>query len=762
MNVYDTLSAFTTSWYAVKVNSTTSFFSLSYISNFLNSSLSSSGGSNDEIKQIVSLSNDLLNSNTNCSYAPNCSALHRNQCSVTANTCGSCVSSDAYIGEMGDSNHPCYLLSDLNVRRNRLLLSNSSYCSSSNDCNVFEECNYITKTCYLPLKSCANQCSGHGYCTFVNIDSGVIAVNECYVGTSSCIAQCQCEPEYNLSSTCSNNNTEMSTKQSLRYKVILSLKQLLIQEDADKNNIISWSDLLAGIATQVDEISQEASYQQVHNLVQLILSSALVATDTISYSDVMNVMMALDAASEANLKLQEQQQQQQENNTRRYLIEKDDSSDYIHRLLFEKGPEVKGNYGIGTNYSDYVANTLSSCHKYNQLIKRQLQPGQAHVDTINGNFRFRTVSVDPNMFLQQSNLQSTSLRSLVESTTANNATSFVNISVEVPATDLELYNNKLFNSILLPLQFNQESVNILQVTALQIKSHMYMATKNSFLSNSLEMSLDGLICILPPCSINIILQFTDVLDSFTTTTTRYLSSNNTTTTASSSIEVVNVTCKHNEITSQIYTCNDGYQLITYCNGTAGYVQNRCPLSKIGTICNALSNSSVVDSSCRVLRYTNTNVTCQCSVLSDKELKSNVNYIAMLEFIFTTFESTYSSLTSIDTSTLIHNRKVLYVFGVFLIASLSLLMYAQYLDNRDFKKEKEKQSLNSIKQYDDLNKIDFNHNSNNNILHIISNAMIYIINNVFCLCFCCYHWAIQRKNHKKSHNIGIYIYIYVYK
>eukprot|EP01040_Poterioochromonas_malhamensis_P016284 gene16284-biopygen3948 len=203
-DVYDSLNANTTISNTVKVvEPKHNTFNLS---SFITAS-TSSASSVDVLVQGTSLSSLLLNK-SNCSLAPDCSKLNRKGCFSTAHTCGSCVS-DAFVGQVGDSNNPCRAVNSTIGAISRL------------------------------VQQCGGNCSGHGQCGFFSSLDGS-AVSVCYQGEVSCYAKCVCEEGYSRSVICDKSDAEVEERSKLREQVIGGIEQLMEQQDPTEQNIAAW------------------------------------------------------------------------------------------------------------------------------------------------------------------------------------------------------------------------------------------------------------------------------------------------------------------------------------------------------------------------------------------------------------------------------------------------------------------------------------------------------------------------------------------
>ena len=144
-------------------------------------------------RQGLTLALSLINL-VNCSSAsPSfCSSRHRDNYSLTINTCSRCLA--GYEGIQGDSNSACY--------------------SEGRATAVI-----------LPNKECIDSCSGpsHGHCEFIDLMMQLTVVS-CPGNQSSCVARCRCMKGY-AGEACSLTTEEYNTKQDiLRLAATLLLR----------------------------------------------------------------------------------------------------------------------------------------------------------------------------------------------------------------------------------------------------------------------------------------------------------------------------------------------------------------------------------------------------------------------------------------------------------------------------------------------------------------------------------------------------------
>jgi hypothetical protein len=87
-------------------------WSIAVLLNAVSNQLLEAEGDSDSMTRVISTLTSTVN-RVNCSAAPNCTTLHRSDCSSTANTCGPCLSARGYVGIAGHSNEACISIDTL-------------------------------------------------------------------------------------------------------------------------------------------------------------------------------------------------------------------------------------------------------------------------------------------------------------------------------------------------------------------------------------------------------------------------------------------------------------------------------------------------------------------------------------------------------------------------------------------------------------------------------------------------------------------------
>ena len=114
------------------------------------------------------------------------------------------------------------------------------------------ECVYLDLLSY--QKSCLGNCSNHGSCRFVNVDSGSV-VDQCSVQDYTCNAVCNCDPEYMGGDYCEIKTEDMSTKRLSRSLIINGIILLKQVEDMNLNSLTSLINSISEILRNPNEIS---------------------------------------------------------------------------------------------------------------------------------------------------------------------------------------------------------------------------------------------------------------------------------------------------------------------------------------------------------------------------------------------------------------------------------------------------------------------------------------------------------------------------
>lgn len=225
--------------------------------------------STDQLQNVLSVATSVLNQ-VPCSSAPNCSALHRNQCKSTANTCGSCLLGYMVAGNGGDENTPCIALA---VLANYSTQAHNQSCSqSSSHCPSWQYCNISTNICNDLNKQCSSPtCSSHGFCQHVSSSTGQL-LPSCSLLSASCDVLCICNDGF-AGSDCGLTSLELAAEQAMRAQVLDGLANVIASTDSDVSTLSNAATSLYSVIRSQYDVSEQSS-KQVAMVVNSILSQS--------------------------------------------------------------------------------------------------------------------------------------------------------------------------------------------------------------------------------------------------------------------------------------------------------------------------------------------------------------------------------------------------------------------------------------------------------------------------------------------------------
>ena len=186
-----------------------------------------------------------------CSNAPDCFSLNRDDCYDTAHTCGSCLT--GYTGIAGDSNAECY------VEETKFTFGVGDACSIDSDCSTFFCSNGF---CYAPVKACPSisddSCSGNGECLSYDKTTGELLEN-CTASTLNCVPACNCS-EGHFGSACSLNWEQYVDRVQSRALMCQGLLHIASQQAPS-------TELLSYLASSLQHILNPNELGSIDNIV---------------------------------------------------------------------------------------------------------------------------------------------------------------------------------------------------------------------------------------------------------------------------------------------------------------------------------------------------------------------------------------------------------------------------------------------------------------------------------------------------------------
>jgi hypothetical protein len=265
-SVADSFGATSTSTSAVTVSEIEFDSMVTVVANSLTIAMES--GEVDTMRLALVEATNSIN-RVDCLSSPNCSALHRADCSGAVNTCGSCLT--GFVGDSGDSNTACATVSSYATELSFLGIS----CTQDSDCGSWSVCSGTSKTCVGLSKTCVSNCSGHGQCQYYE---QLETVEACDVGfDTACVPKCVCSEGYG-GSACEQTSSMVDTLSSIRALGLQTLSTVVTNDDTTYENVCSWVSILnayASVSTELNSASLLSIPQISATLLDEIQSSGI-------------------------------------------------------------------------------------------------------------------------------------------------------------------------------------------------------------------------------------------------------------------------------------------------------------------------------------------------------------------------------------------------------------------------------------------------------------------------------------------------------
>jgi hypothetical protein len=167
-----------------------------------------------------------------------------------------------------------------------------------------------------------------------------------------------------------------------------------------------------------------------------------------------------------------------------------------------------------------------------------------------------------------------------------------------------------------------------------------------------------------------------------------------------------IICAEGDVSEHPLACPSVSSLTIKCNGTFAIVETVCPIVRSEPSCSMLLSTTMTDSDfCTIVNYTDSAVTCRCSLASslrDLRLlgveisnastggsetsgKVSVSYVSMLTAVTGSFLTTVTSATKLNTSIAAKGWQAIATLGTLCVFVASAIMFAHLADQEVKKK-----------------------------------------------------------------------------
>ena len=230
-----------------------------------------SNGFSDGIKEVVATVSNLVNK-VNCSGAPDCFSLGREECSTIAGTCGECLPD--FVGDNQPSNDPCFRTNE-NAR--------------GANAELFQVCDDAGE-CHYPSKTCPSDCSGRGDCVYVSPQFPNVSYSNCTVVDFHCITKCSCFHEYG-GVACESSYDDFIGFLDTRDQIVQAIRNISLLDDPTSESLSSWLHGLADVCSNPVGLHTTTKVLMSELAIEFIGTARLLQ---LPYEDLDSVRLTLD------------------------------------------------------------------------------------------------------------------------------------------------------------------------------------------------------------------------------------------------------------------------------------------------------------------------------------------------------------------------------------------------------------------------------------------------------------------------------------
>lgn len=437
-------------------------------------------------------------------------------------------------------------------------------------------------------------------------------VGSCLVSDVSCQAACVCTDGFS-GSMCSMTAQQLVAAQLIRTELINGLATLTQVQPANPVNVQSWSNTLALITSNPDEINIDTITTSQQVTISILNAASSAGSGVIPTSALGGLLSAMDSSALA----------------------------MVSSLTGGSARRLSGqniNNASSLTHNAFIDTLVSILTTYGQLAARELVPGEPSSNEVYRTFRISSAAHDPSQG---------------------------NVTISTPLTSMEKYMGKPASSVSVPGHTGTGSSGSLSVSAVSVAAFVYGNTSSTgFESNPLQLhvmhngprSLDVIQVVLQN---NVEKKFDRIpaQEIFTTSCTQNDFSN-TTHTCSSSGFIIHHRCRGIlEILSS--ACPDSVQASTCASvgGTAGGCKVLSFTATNTTCVCTLSKSSR-------MRQLASDSSAGSATENSLSQSGAIELVSMSAFVGEMFAGTFSVASSMDSAQAL--QKVLTVVVMFAV------------------------------------------------------------------------------------------------